>query len=364
MQERPRLDTLDGLRGLAALMVMVHHAGPNIAAINPLPCGYLAVDFFFLLSGFVIARCYEDRLAGNLSASDFFQLRLTRLYPTMMLGIFGGALTALYIGSPVSTVAQLLVLEALFVPVLDTPNGIYILDGVQWSLAFELVANLLHAMILRRLGTRGLLALAAGLYLLLALASWHYGSLAMGDRGATTLGGIPRCLSSYVAGIALYRMDRARLLPRVQISSPLLFSSFMLLIVAAGWCRTLGISWWLEPLIAAAAFPPLLVAAADARLSATPAAIARLAGRLSYPLYALHLPVITATRLLAGRSLLLNRPSAMIAAIAVALILSAGAARLLGEGGLARRRPAGRRRYPHLSDKSPSPLPFLPRSPI
>jgi peptidoglycan/LPS O-acetylase OafA/YrhL len=361
MQERRRLDTLDGLRGLAALMVMVHHAGPSIAGIKLLPCGYLAVDFFFLLSGFIIARSYERRFVGGLSFGYFVRLRLARLYPTMMLGALAGGLMIWCAGCPASVVAWLFLFAALFVPVFGHPDSIYLLDNVQWSLAFELAANLLHALILWRFDTRRLIVLAAGLYGLLILATYHYGSLGMGDRGATMLGGVPRCLSSYVAGIALYRLDQARLLPRVQASSQIIFSLFVLLIIAAGWCQTLGISWWLEPLIAAAAFPPLLVAAAGARLLAGPAAMARLAGRLSYPLYALHLPVITATHLLAGRSHLLNGPSAMIAAIGAALSLSAAAAWLLGEGN-GRARPEA---LPALSDKSPAhPLPFLPRSPI
>ena len=70
--------TLDGLRGIAALAVVTRHA-PYFR--NPFFESYLAVDFFFVLSGFVLAHAYGQRLRGNLSILDFVKIRIVRLYP-------------------------------------------------------------------------------------------------------------------------------------------------------------------------------------------------------------------------------------------------------------------------------------------
>jgi peptidoglycan/LPS O-acetylase OafA/YrhL len=88
---------LDGLRGVASLMVVVFHLFEAWAGGDPakqiINHGYLAVDFFFLLSGFVVAYAYDDRLVAGMSQWDFFKRRLVRLQPMIILGgLIGAAL--------------------------------------------------------------------------------------------------------------------------------------------------------------------------------------------------------------------------------------------------------------------------------
>ena len=91
-------DLLDGLRGVAALMVIWYHifegyafAGGGI--IETFNHGYLAVDFFFILSGFVIGYAYDDRWGRSLTMKSFFKRRLIRLHPMVIMGAVLGAIT-------------------------------------------------------------------------------------------------------------------------------------------------------------------------------------------------------------------------------------------------------------------------------
>ena len=89
-ERRRAFHTLDGLRGVAALLVVSRHAGPLGAGVS-FPESFLAVDLFFLLSGFVIAYAYDGRLARPGFAGQFLGIRLIRLYPLYLLGIAVGA---------------------------------------------------------------------------------------------------------------------------------------------------------------------------------------------------------------------------------------------------------------------------------
>ena len=76
---------LDGLRGIAALVVVLLHI-PQFIKDDTFPEGYLAVDLFFVISGVVIRQAYEHRLESELSVWRFAWLRIVRLYPLYMLG--------------------------------------------------------------------------------------------------------------------------------------------------------------------------------------------------------------------------------------------------------------------------------------
>lgn len=83
---------LDGLRGVAALIVMWYHVFEGYAfagntMIENFNHGYLAVDFFFMLSGFVISYAYDDRWGGSFTMKDFFKRRLIRLHPMVIMGL-------------------------------------------------------------------------------------------------------------------------------------------------------------------------------------------------------------------------------------------------------------------------------------
>ena len=173
---KPHYELLDGLRGVAALLVICYHIFEGFAT-SPVDQrfnhGYLAVDFFFLLSGFVIGYAYDDRWKRGMRCRDFIRRRLIRLHPMVILGaVFGAAAFWLqgsvrWDGTPVSAGMLLLALLCGMVLLPVWPgaghevrgNGeMYPLNGPSWSLFFEYLGNLLYAFLLRRLPTR-LLAL-------------------------------------------------------------------------------------------------------------------------------------------------------------------------------------------------------------
>lgn len=168
-------EILDGLRGVAALMVLIYHVFEGFAT-SPVDqrCnhGYLAVQFFFILSGFVIGYAYDDRWT-RMTTGEFFKRRLIRLHPMVLIGVILGA-TAFLIqgciqwdGTPVSlSMVWLATLCTLFMIPAAPHTGIEIrgngelfpLNGPYWSLFVEYIGNILYALFLRRLSTRTLAA--------------------------------------------------------------------------------------------------------------------------------------------------------------------------------------------------------------
>ena len=99
---KPHYELLDGLRGVAALVVIWYHVFEGFAT-SPFDQrfnhGYMAVDFFFILSGFVVGYAYDDRWGRTLNIRNFFKRRLIRLHPMVVLGVVLGAITFIIQGS-------------------------------------------------------------------------------------------------------------------------------------------------------------------------------------------------------------------------------------------------------------------------
>jgi peptidoglycan/LPS O-acetylase OafA/YrhL len=110
---------LDGLRGVASIMVVIFHIFETYADGSPrkqiINHGYLAVDFFFLLSGFVIAYAYDDRWS-RMTQWEFYKRRLIRLQPMVVMGsLIGAALFYFQKGSTFPLVASTPVWKMLLV---------------------------------------------------------------------------------------------------------------------------------------------------------------------------------------------------------------------------------------------------------
>ena len=166
LASKPRYDILDGLRGVAALMVVIFHCFETYIPVFKTQIvnhGYLAVDFFFVLSGFVIGYAYDDRW-NKMTTWGFFKRRLTRLHPMVIAGTLVGAALFFFAGAafpetlkvPAWKFALCLVMGLLILP---CPNSLDIrgwgefnsFNGPQWTLTFEYIGNILYAFILRRL---------------------------------------------------------------------------------------------------------------------------------------------------------------------------------------------------------------------
>ncbi|HZC15509.1 MAG TPA: acyltransferase [Caulobacteraceae bacterium] len=284
---------LDGLRGVAAAMVLFDHMGVVSHHVTIFEHGYLAVDLFFALSGFVIASAYEQRLnASRRPVRDMIRIRLTRLYPMMALGALVGV-AAMALGAEREgqlSIWATLASQLTFVPVPRPHTDLFVLDTVAWSLMLELAVNLLHATVLRRLSTRTL-AVLAGLSLApLVWVAWRFQGLDVGWCYETWAGGLARVAFSYLTGLLLYRLYAGGRAPRFSAPAPLLlaaapaalFLQYLPIAHAAVVCDLASV---------VLLYPLLVWCAASAKLGARSGTLAALAGTVSFPLYALQLPL-------------------------------------------------------------------------
>lgn len=280
MPPAARFSSLDGLRGLAAMAVMVYHIDEQW-----MPGGHLAVDFFFCLSGFVLALNYRDRMRqGGLGVLRFMALRLARLYPMVLVG----ALLAIC----------LLHADWRILALIPSSWGSALYPGnpPYWSLVSELIASFTFAVVLVRLDWRWLAAVCvvAGAVLIgFAMAEPFDGTRGIQELGAfkrNAFAGPPRALFSFAVGMLLYEVWRRRPTERKTHRAALLIPLALLAIM---WAWPHQRLWW--DLFAAMVLLPALAYAAI-RWEMPGAQANGLLGDLSYPLYCIHVPVTFALR--------------------------------------------------------------------
>ena len=301
---KPHYDILDGLRGVAALIVIIYHVFELLPG-TPVPHGYLAVDFFFILSGFVIGYAYDSRW-GEMTTGGFFKRRLIRLHPMVVMGALIGAVTFLiqggvkgdgtHVGTGMVMLAMLL---AMFMipaapgsPYEVRGNGeMFPLNGPSWSLFFEYLGNILYALLLRRLPKWALAVLCAASGVLLACISARDGFLGVGwsmmDNGFWE--GFVRMLFPYTMGMLM-----ARVFQPIKVKKAFLFCGLILLAVAV--LPTIGGESWRNGLFEAfcviAVFPCLVwIGASDSSYGERTKTACTFLGDLSYPLYMVHYPL-------------------------------------------------------------------------
>lgn len=315
-----RLPGLDMLRGIAALCVLgLHLQAMNLDHPKVFGKGYLAVDLFFMLSGYVMARTYEPRLARGLSPVTFFFARYRRLWPVMAIGSAIG-LPKLFLETPdIWAFLAIATLNLALLPIPTEGPG-FPLNIPAWSIYFELTANLVHGLLLWRLGTRWLAGLIVLTIPLTIWAGASFGTLDIGAHTEDYLSGLPRVLLSYLIGIVLSRWWRDT--PAIAVP-PLLAFAAMPLLFASAWL--LGIDDWRLDLAFIAVGCPLLIAGGlrHGRDEGPGFSLAAALGILSFPLYAVHMPVLQGMRLL-GFGSVGGGIAALLAGILVALAAEAG----------------------------------------
>ena len=285
---------LDGLRGCAALSVVALHIIATYPFIAPPPRAYLAVDFFFMLSGFVIAFAYEAKLANGMSFARFSAVRLVRLYPMVFFGVTLGIVSRLTDGAAgfgIGSVLAAAVFAYMMLPlprVGDRTVSAFPINGPLWSLTFELLANLLYGATARLLTTRRLAVATIALVLMLIGLALGHGGVDIGVAWNWMLPlGLIRVLSPFAIGILIFRRTTSRPI-RVPLS-PLLAVALLLALLWAPVPQTTA------PLYDVAAiligFPAVLAIG----LAGDPHRHARLwqwLGAISYPVYAINQPVL------------------------------------------------------------------------
>lgn len=320
-----RLFQLDGLRGLAAFVIMLYHVDLVFRSHSPFVRGYLFVDLFFLLSGFVLAVSTEKKLLAGIGAFAFTKARFIRLWPLVAVGAGVAALRAFAIGmaDPV-TLLMWLALDLAMIPSLTGSGPFYRYNGPQWTLFYELLANFLHALLLKRVPTKMLPVLAALFGIALIYTVQRHGSDTMGVSAPTWQNwwmGLPRVGFPYVLGVWLGRKYkdgmRTPALPW-QISLILPIVGIMLV-------PSLPFSKAAGDLLFVVLFLPLMMW--NVAMCRPPQALAPAMdwlGTYSLPLYCVHLTIIVWVSEWLGLGDL-----AKIAAIAAALVVSWGFSKLI-----------------------------------
>lgn len=289
-----RFHTLDGLRGFAALFVMLWHIQQAVAPNIPImPSSYLAVDLFFLISGFVIANGYTRKLGAGMTFAKFMRLRIMRLFPLYYLGCAVG------LAYPMIDVLRDGELWHLKDAALSIPSALLLLPDVLhagtfplnppgWSLFYEMVINILFAAGLSRLGIRRTLQTVFVLGVLLIPAAVYHDRI-IAFANITMLLSTARTAFSFLLGVALYKLWTNGRLPSVRVPALALVPIMML-------CMMQSPSGFVPAALVMAAigiaFPLILVAAVQNEPMGRLRTVFDRLGELSYPIYAIHYPVM------------------------------------------------------------------------
>ncbi len=297
LKTRQHFEILDGLRGIAALAIVVFHFMEWIftdPSINFIGHGFLAVDFFFCLSGFVIGYAYDNRI-GEMGVMEFFKSRLIRLHPMVFMGALLGLLGFLF--DPFSShsgdysTGRLILLFACSVflipfPVMsDRSFNLFGFNAPSWSLFWEYVANIFYAFILCKVSRRILIVLAIIAAVLLCSVGFGAGNLLGGWTGANFWHGGARVFYSFLAGLLIYRCNWI-------IKNRLGFIGLAILLSFAFFFPFLKTNWITELTIVLFYFPLLVSLGAGSNLSSASRKLCEFSGQISYPLYMSHYAAI------------------------------------------------------------------------
>ena len=322
---KPHYELLDGLRGVAAILVLFYHVfeglafaeatnGAGSGLITTLNHGHIAVDFFFILSGFVISYAYDDRWA-KMSTWQFFKRRLVRLHPMLVMGALIGVLAFAFVGfekwdgttAPTGWVMVAMLLTMFMIPAVPgvpyevRGNGeMFPLNGPAWSLFFEYIGNILYALVIRRLSTKILTILAV---VLGCLHTWFFvGNVSGYDmvgvgwtiNEVNFWGGLVRMLFPFTVGMLLARTFKPRKVKGAfWICCVMLVVLFAVPYIAPFENSGISINSLYEVVCIAAVFPFIVwLGACGGAGGSFVSKVSKVLGNLSYPLYIVHYPIM------------------------------------------------------------------------
>ena len=330
LASKPRYEILDGLRGVAALMVVIFHLFETYskgAAFQIVNHGYLAVDFFFVLSGFVVGYAYDDRW-DKMTTWGFFKRRLTRLHPMVIAGTLVGAALFFFSGNafPQTQEVELwkfalcLVMGLLIIPCgtgLDIRGWgeLNSFNGPVWTLTLEYIGNALYAFVLRRLPKIALAILCAccAFFTLDLTLGWDVFKLFPDGPQYNIIGGwslsaqqiyiaFTRLLYPFLCGLLISRILPSHRSENNPSGSPIhLKGGFW-------WCGLAIVALLAMPCIGGKQgvadglyqalcilllFPVIVLAGAGSKTTdARSTAVCKWLGGISYPIYITHYPLI------------------------------------------------------------------------
>jgi peptidoglycan/LPS O-acetylase OafA/YrhL len=289
--------TLDGIRGIAALLVVLRHTTHFFGDFG-FQESYLAVDMFFVMSGVVLANAYEQRLKAGLSTKTFARIRLVRLYPLYALGVAFSVL-ALALGADYEQTGWLpwtLPLAVFLLPNVFSFAGFspFPLNGPSWSLFLELWVNIIYSRFISSLNSRNLLLIMA--FSAVGLVAGEYLSqrhnIDFGWTKKSLVFSFFRVGYSYFAGVLIYRMSAAHRFAGLQIDPSLAACGLLLAMAALLMCSPPpSVQPYFDFLCVTAVFPSIVYAALFFQPKGRTRTVCTFLGAISYPAYAIHAPL-------------------------------------------------------------------------
>jgi peptidoglycan/LPS O-acetylase OafA/YrhL len=293
---KPHYIILDGLRGVAALLVVIFHLFEGIFPTlegHPMRHGYLAVDFFFMLSGFVVGYAYDDRWS-KMTVWQFFKIRLVRLHPMVIAGVLIGAIGFWFdpfvsLRPPFQFKELMLAVAFGFflMPSKDIRGWgeTHQLNGPSWSLLQEYIGNILYGIWIRKFSNLALWLLVTVSAAALAITAFWRGDIGTGWSYETFWIAVVRMMFPFFAGLFLFRMGTL-----IRVKHAFLFCSALLtLVFAVPYLKYNGLY---EAGVIMVIFPVIVLLGAGGTVSGIMEKVCRFAGDISYPIYITHYPFI------------------------------------------------------------------------
>jgi peptidoglycan/LPS O-acetylase OafA/YrhL len=296
VHKQHRFEFLDGLRGIAAFVVVVYHFTEQYGHAAFFSSAPLAVDLFFCLSGFVIAWSYYQRLLEGMSYVNYLKRRLIRLYPMFLMGLFVGLLSYLvklhFGNTPYSPmqIAESNLFNIFYFPYFvndatDKIHGIFLTNPPAWSLFFEMVANVLFLFTLRMSKIK-LLTFTVFFAAMLVLSAYIF-KIFPGWSTENFAGGFPRVGFSFMVGVLIFKFyDNLKKLPHIH---PALIVAALLVMFLLPF--HMSYLYWLFCTLFIVPF--FIIAGANVQIKSTLVTkMTIFLGWLSYPIYCLHNPIL------------------------------------------------------------------------
>ena len=287
---------LDGLRGVAAIAVAIYHACTVFGGAQLLPKAFLAVDFFFLLSGIVVAHAYERRLKQG-QIREYFERRLIRLYPMILIGALLGMSVIITSpaarGLPAAALVYLGLFAALCLPITRANvypgnHSITPVNGPSWSLFFEIFVNAVYGLVAKRLTDRRLAAISLTALVVEAVVIFKFNTVGFGVYVEDYKWGFVRVIFPFFTGVLINRILAPRMLP-MSAAAPVLLA---VALVATFYVPTSGVWNAVSELIAIAIiYPCVIILAMRLTISSRQGRVLAWLGAVSYPVYAIHSPL-------------------------------------------------------------------------
>ena len=312
LKSKSHYEILDGLRGVASILVVIFHVFETYSPdrfhqiINH---GYLAVDFFFLLSGFVVAYAYDDRW-DKMTQWDFYKRRLIRLQHMVIVGTLIGALLfyfqagaafPLVAATPVWKLLLVMVLGFTMIPLLPSMDirgwqETHPLNGAAWSLLYEYIANIIYAVLIRRFSKTMLtIFVILSACLLVNFLVWGPQGDVIGgwsiDKTQVNIG-FTRLLYPFFAGVLLMRMGKL-----IHIKGAFAVCSLLIIVLLSvpriGGPTHLWMNGIYESFVIIVIFPLIVsIGAGGSLTNKTSIKVCKFLGAISYPLYITHYPLM------------------------------------------------------------------------